>query len=255
VEFDPGSLRHLSVTIPSNRAGLQPSPAQPTDPHLIWGTRQDRLDRRFVSRSIVVEHLISSWTVRHSTGVDVSGGAGRWLSTLAPHFRQFTHLDLSPNALDVAKADHPEYSNTEFGIVDLLCPKEQQAHLSGRMWDAAFCFDTLLYRGDFVEAVLLNMRAFIRPGGIAIIDVPVRFRYSIARWVKRQRYRGPERAFSPRSVLTLACDAGYICRATAYQYRELSPATHYSLVTRGLTGWVPWPSTWMYLVLGVPDRR
>src|SRR5689334_9704382 len=143
------------------------SPAsQPTDEHLIWGRRQDRLDKRFQARSVIVEHLITRWTRPDWIGVDVSGGAGRWLASLAPHFRQFTHLDLSPGALNVARTDHAEFSRVEFGIVDLLRPRDIGSGLFGRTWDAAFCLDTLLYRGDFVERVLQNIRTFVRPGGI-----------------------------------------------------------------------------------------
>ena len=226
---------------------------QPTEPHLVWGRRQDRLGRRFHARAAVVEHLISHWTQPDWSGVDVSGGAGRWLSTLAPRFSQFSHLDLSPDALHIARTEHPELSHVEYGMVDLLRPREPGADPSGRTWDVVFCLDTLVYRGDFVETALRNIRAFISPRGIAIIDVPTQFRASISQRVKGQNYRGPERNFSPRAARALASEAGYICLATAYQYAELPAPTHRLLVERGLTGWLPWPSTWMYLVLRVKD--
>jgi SAM-dependent methyltransferase len=223
-----------------------------TDPHLVWGRRQERLDRRFQSRASIVEHLISRWTKPDWSGVDVSGGAGRWLRTLAPRFPQFTHLDLSPDALQVARTEHPEFSHVEYCTVDLLKPRERGAE---RTWDVVFCFDTLLYRGAFVETALRNIRTFISPRGVAIIDMPTEFRASISRFVKGQRYGGPERTFSPHEAHALVGKVGYLCLSTAYQYRELSAATHRLLLERGLTGWVPWPSTWMYLVLRVTDQR
>jgi len=229
-------------------------PLQPTDPHLVWGRRQDRLDNRFRARAAIVEHLISRWTKSDWSGVDVSGGAGRWLSTLAPRFRQFTHLDLSPDALHVARTEHPEFSHVEYGIANLLQPRELGVGSFKRTWDAVFCLDTLLYRGDFVETALRNIRAFISPRGIAIIDVPMRFRASISRRVKGRRYGGPERTFSPRAAHELTRQAGFICLATAYQYRELTAPTHHLLTERGLTSWVPWPSTWLYLVLSMADQ-
>jgi SAM-dependent methyltransferase len=232
----------------------QDNRTQPTDPELVWGRRQDRLDERFRARAVVAEHLISSWTKPDWKAVDVSGGAGRWLSTLAPRFSQFTHLDLSPKALSVAQADHPDLPHVEFGIADLLKPQRGDTGLPGRTWDVAFCFDTLLYRGDFVETALRNFRHFARPGGIIILDLPLRLRASISRLVKGRRYGGPERTFSPDAALLLAKNAGYTCLATAYQYRELHSSIHRILAERGLTGWVPWPGTWMYLVLRVPDQ-
>ena len=229
-------------------------PFQPTDPHLVWGRRQDRLDSRFQARAAIVEHLISRWTRPDWSAVDVSGGAGRWLGTLAPRFARFTHLDLSLDALHVARTEHPEFSHVEYSVVDLLKPRKPSAEASSETWDAVFCLDTLLYRGDFVETALRNIRAFMSPRGIAIIDVPTEFRASFSRRVKGRRYGGPERTFSPLAAHALAREAGYMCLATAYQYAELSASIHRLLCERGLTGWLPWPSTWMYLVLRVIDQ-
>jgi SAM-dependent methyltransferase len=195
--------------------------------------------------------LISQWTKSDWSGVDVSGGAGRWLGTLAPRFRQFTHLDLSRDALCVARADHPEFANVEFGTIDLLRPGTTDMGLSRRTWDAVFCLDTLLYRGAFVETALQNIQTFMSPRGIAIVDLPMQFRASVSRRVKGRHYGGPERTFSTCAARVLANNAGYVCLASAYQYRELPASTHRLLAERGLTSWIPWPSTWVYLVLRV----
>jgi ubiquinone/menaquinone biosynthesis C-methylase UbiE len=236
---------NMHFELPVERTGRM----QPTDPHMVWGRRSERLDRRFVTRSLVVERLISQWTKPDQNGVDVSGGAGRWLTTLAPHFRQFTHLDFSADALQTARLDHPEFQHVEFGGIDLLQPKAQQPTLSGRSWHAAFCLDTLLYRGTFVETALQNIRSYLLPGGVAIIDVPMQLRSSISRKVKGAGYNGPERTFSPQQALSMVGNAGYECLATAYQYRELPAEAHRFLVRRDLTRMVPWPATWMCLVL------
>ena len=224
---------------------LATEPLQPTDTHLVWGRSRDRIDKRFQARAAIVEHLIARWTKPGCSGVDVSGGAGRWLRTLAPRFSRFTHLDLSPDALHVARTEHPELSHVEYGINDLLKPRQQGAEFSGRTWDVVFCLDTLLYRGDFVETVLSNIRTFVSPGGVIIIDVPTQFRASISQRIKGQHYRGPERKFSPKAAHALTWEAGYACLATAHHYSELTTPTHRLLVKRGLTDWLPWPSTWM----------
>jgi hypothetical protein len=235
-----------------NPPGERVSQMQPTDAHLVWGRRCDRLDRRFVTRSLVVEMLISKWTRPDWTGVDVSGGAGRWLSTLAPHFRQFSHLDFSADALNTAQRDHPEFRHVEFGRTDLLQPRAQQPAPSDRLWQTAFCLDTLLYRGAFVETALLNLRSYLVPGAVAIIDMPMQLRSSLSRRVKGARYSGPERTFSVQQALSMAGDAGYECLATAYQYRELPVVAHRFLAERDLTRLLPWPATWMCLVLRNP---
>src|SRR5262249_2032154 len=249
----------LAVTPTSSSPNWQRAMAskesrQPTDPHLVWGRRRDRLDRRFQSRAAIVEYLISRWTKPDWSAVDVSGAARRWLGTLAPRFTRFTHLDLSPDALHVARTEHPEFSHVEYGIMDLLKPKVPTADPSDDTWDAVFCLDTLLYRGDFVETALRNIRAFMGARGIAIIDMPTRFRASLSRHLKGRYYGGPELTFSPIAAHALVREAGYTCVATAYQYSELSTNIHRLLCQRGLTGWVPWPSTWMYLVLRAVDQ-
>jgi ubiquinone/menaquinone biosynthesis C-methylase UbiE len=238
-------LMNMQFNLPAERAGRM----QPTDPHMVWGRRSERLDRRFVTRSLVVERLISKWTNPDQNAVDVSGGAGRWLSTLAPHFRQFTHLDFSADALNTAQLDHPEFQNVEFDSIDLLQPKAQQQELSDRSWHAAFCLDTLLYREMFVETALHNIRSYLVPGGLAIIDMPMKLRSSISRKIKGAGYNGPERTFLPRQALSMVADAGYECLAAAYQYRELPVEAHRFLAERDLTRLVPWPATWMCLVL------
>jgi SAM-dependent methyltransferase len=189
--------------------------------------------------------------------MDVSGGAGRWLSTLAPHFSHFSHFDLSPDALYTAQADQPDFPNVEFGRIDLLKSQAEQPSLRGRAWDVAFCLDTLLYRGRFVEIALRSIRSYLAPGGIAIIDLPVEFRSSLSRRVKGSRYGGPQRAFLPRRALSMANAAGYECVATAYQYRELPVSLHRFFAERNLTHLLPWPATWMCMVLINPsaDQR
>ncbi len=226
---------------------------QPTDPLLVWGRKQDRLDNRFRARAVIVEHLISHWTESDWSAVDVSGGAGRWLSTLAPRFSKFTHLDLSPDALRVARTENSEFANVEYGLVNLLQPRESVGGRSDTTWDTVFCLDTLLYRGDFVETVLKNIRAFMSPRGVAIVDVPMRCRAFIAQQIKRRR-TGPERTFSPRETRVLFRNSGYACLEAVYQYREMSPSMHHFLAIRRMDGWIPWPSTWMYLVLRRTDH-
>jgi SAM-dependent methyltransferase len=228
--------------------------AQPTDPHLVWGRKQERRDKRFQARAALVDELISCWTEPHWTAVDISGGAGRWLSTLAPRFRRFSHLDLSPEALRIAQSDHPEFPHVDYCLVDLLKPRARSADCLAQTWDVVFCLDTLLYRGAFVETVLSNLGSFMSPRGIAIIDVPTQFRASISQCLKGRRYGGPERKLWPKAARTLVTEAGYECLATAYHYAELGAPAHRVLAARGLTGWLPWPSTWMYLVIR-PRRR
>jgi SAM-dependent methyltransferase len=196
---------------------------------------------------VIVEDLIARWTGPDWTAVDVSGGAGRWLRALAPRFHQFSHLDFSPDAIDVARAENPEYSHVEYGLLDLLNLASHD--VAGRTWDVVFCFDTLLYGGDFVEVTLNNIRSLISPRGLAIIDLPSRLRALISRGIKGSFYGGPPRTFSPDMAKELIAHTGYTCLDIEYYYRELPIRMQKKLVRRELTGRIPYPSTWMYLVL------
>lgn len=229
--------------IDTRSGAIVTSAAQPTVVNYVWGRRQDRLDPRFEARSVVVEHLLRRWTTPASSAADVSGGAGRWLCTLAPAFERFTHLDLSPDALQVAKADHPEYGHVAYEIMDLLKPP------ADRRFDAVFCLDTLLYGGGFVERCLDTIRRTIAPGGVAIMDVPMQFRASIAKRIKGPSHQGAPQTFKPQEFLGLLTAAGLAPVDTVYQYRELGPMAHKALLQRGLTRLLPWPSTWMVLAV------
>ena len=192
----------------------------------------------------MVEHLIGKWTTPAFSAADVSGGAGRWLCTLAPSFKSFTHLDLSPDALQVARDDHPEYDHVAYGIMDLLKPLP-----ADRRFDAVFCLDTLLYGGGFVERCLDTIRETVAPGGVAIMDVPMQFRASIAKRIKGPSHQGAPRTFKPQEFLGLLAAAGLARVDMVYQYRELGTEAHKALLHRGLTRLLPWPSTWMVLAV------
>ncbi len=192
----------------------------------------------------MVEHLLHKWTTPASSAADVSGGAGRWLCTLAPSFNSFTHLDLSPDALQVARDDHPEYAHVAYGLMDLLKPPP-----GGRRFDAVFCLDTLLYGGGFVERCLDTIRQTVAPGGVAIMDVPMQFRASIAKRIKGPSHQGAPRTFKPQEFLALLAAAGLARVDMVYQYRELGPEAHKALLRGGLTRLLPWPSTWMVLAV------
>ncbi|MFC1459366.1 class I SAM-dependent methyltransferase [Microvirga arabica] len=228
-------------------------PRQPTPPHYIWGRKQEQRSKRFQTRASVVRHLIDRWTEPEMRAADVSGGAGRWLNTLAPKFEQFNHLDLSPDALEVARADHRELTNVNFGILDLVrndaSSLPNSSFLPAGQWEVVFCLDTLLYAGDFVETVLTNLHSWLSPGAIVILEIPTRLRAQVSRSIKRARYDGPERTFSPWEIRSLVNEHGYECLDVAYQFNELGRRVHQTLIARGLTGYVPWPSTWTYLVL------
>lgn len=193
---------------------------------------------------MVVEHLLHKWTTPACSAADVSGGAGRWLCTLAPSFKSFAHLDLSPDALQVAKDDHPEYAHVAYDVMDLLAPTPD-----GRRFDAVFCLDTLLYGGGFVERCLDTVRQTLAPGGVAIMDVPMQVRATIAKRIKGPSHQGAPMTFRPRAFFELLAAAGLVPVEVVYQYRELGPAAHKALLQRGLTRLLPWPSTWMVLAV------
>ena len=111
----------------------------------------------------------------------------------------------------------------------------------------------LLHYGEFVETALRNMRSYLEPGGVAIIDMPMQLRAALSRRIKGAHYNGPERTFAAQQALSIVSAAGYQCVALAYQYRELPVSAHRFLAERDLTRLPPWPATWMCLVLRNPE--
>lgn len=222
------------------------TPTQPTSQTLVWGRREDAAHSKFRARSAVIESLIARWATPGGIGGDISGGAGRWLTLLAPHFSQFWHLDLSRDALEVARRDHPEFTQVRYESLNLLDPPKTPPFPA---LDTLFCLDTLLYRDGFVETVLGNLRAWLKPQGVAILEFPMRFRSRLAAKLKGARYNGPQRTFTPEEARRLAQSKGFEILDTAYQYRELPEPVQRALSRLGLTAWLPIPSTWMCLVV------
>jgi SAM-dependent methyltransferase len=224
------------------------TPTQPTDPNLVWERRSNARGRKFEARAVIVQQLISRWTEPDFEAVDVSGGPGRWLDTLAPHFKRFSHLDLSSAAIEVARREHPHLCNVDYGLLDLLHPEQPMQTIGQQTWDVAFCLDTLLYRGVFVEAAVATIHKILRPGGVAIFDFPTAFRASISRTIKGPLYKGPERTFSPQEARDIVSDAGFTVVDCAYHFAELTGAMH-AMIGSSNTRLAPLPSTWTYLVL------
>ncbi len=220
---------------------------RPTSDNLVWGTRQQSLSPRFRARVAVIESLIARWTSPTQTAIDVSGGAGRWLPTLAPRFRQFWHMDFSRAALVAAKAENPSLTHVQYGFLDLMTGQSEPEKLAS--YDVLFCLDTLLYDGKFIETALTNFQSLMGPDSVAIIEFPSKLRWKISRAIKGTRYRGPSRAFSQTELMELLKQHGYECLELAFQYSELPPAIHRTLSRLKLTRVAPLPSTWAYVVI------
>lgn len=220
---------------------------RPTDIQLVWGTRAQSLSSRFQARVAVIESLLSRWTKPSQTAIDVSGGAGRWLPTLAPRFRKFWHMDLSRPALAFAQQENPTLTHVEYGCLDLMTGECDPARQETP--DVLFCLDTLLYEGAFVETAVRNFHRLLGPQSIAILEVPSKLRWQVSRRVKGKRYNGPTRAFSAGELRRLLGTLGYECLEMAFQYSEIPPGVHRTLSRVGLTRLVPIPSTWAYVVI------
>jgi hypothetical protein len=220
-----------------------PRVENPTETELVWGTRAGATTREFRGRAAIVTHLKHRYAPNAEIAVDPSGGAGRWIDVLAPQVQLLVHMDLSRNALDRARRDHPHVPNVVFMQNDLYGPT-----LLGDI-PLVYSLDTLLYPGDFCSVTLVHIRTMLSANGVAILEFPNALRAWTARLVKGKSWRGPKKTWRLREAMDLCESAGLNVKARGLFFRELGPQANLRLNKFGGAVLSPF-STWFYLVVG-----
>ena len=122
------------------------------------------------TRSIVVQRLISSWTRPDWAAVDVSGGAGRWIIALAPHF--LLRISTSVTRWDTAQLDDPEFRACRIRPYRFCCKRAPTVCSVWSGMERRFLpRHSAVSRCIRGETALRNIRSYLEPGGIAILDV------------------------------------------------------------------------------------
>jgi SAM-dependent methyltransferase len=122
---------------------------------------------------------------RSGTGdrvLDVGCANGLHLTAVAPFVSEAVGVDLSARMLERARAVRPEN-------VRLVRASASRLPFASAAFDVAWSFSTLVMVPD-APAAITEIARILRPGGIAILDVPGRLNLSSAYWTRWYRRNG-----------------------------------------------------------------
>ena len=118
--------------------------------------------------------------------LDVGCANGIHMRLLADGCRHITGVDISQQMLDVARA-----TLTKEGIANASLARRSATDLqfAGASFDMVYSFSTLTLVPD-VDAALQEISRVVRPGGIALLDIPGRWNLSRVYWGMYYRRHG-----------------------------------------------------------------
>lgn len=193
---------------------LSASADNPTNPDLIWGTER-QVNTGFRKRIEAVRNIVLSTGVQAGIGADLSGGAGRWLSGLAPLFEIFFHMDISKKALHYACSKHESYSNIVYLQNDLLREDQKIKNV-----DCAFCLDTLLYSGNFVNVALEAAKKTLSTRGILIVELCSKYHNELGRMIKFRKRNAVDQNYTIQQARKILCEHGFKIEKEIFVFKE-----------------------------------
>lgn len=126
--------------------------------------------RYFVSRKVKEAlKLCGHGFNRNWNALEIGCSYGHMTALLAPKFKNFTAVDLSPHSIKVAeqRMSHYGINNIKFMVDDA----EKLETVEDNSFDVIFCFSTLRYISD-MQKPLKAIYSKLKPTGIAIVDFP-----------------------------------------------------------------------------------
>lgn len=216
--------------------------SNPTDIKLVWGTFE-QITPSFYKRVKIVEEIIKGIPDETSVGADISGGAGRWLPHLSIYFDSFIHMDISREALNIANSTNPNLNNVLYVQNDLYSHRQAIKNV-----DIAFCLDTLLYSGNFVDRALVGISDILKSGGILIADFPSRYHNNIANLIKLRHPDGVNRRFGVQEVRDLFYSNGFSIEKEVFFFQELPSKLNAMMSRFSFADLVNNLSTWFYFL-------
>jgi SAM-dependent methyltransferase/uncharacterized protein YbaR (Trm112 family) len=215
-----GRVAELLPKEPSQAPGLSASPYYaayraafsrpfvPDDSALAWGAEETfssawvRKRRRQVE---LVQRLLAEAPGDPDRVVcDFSGGAGYYTFALARTFPTVFHCDLSVDSLNYClfKAQSAALDNIFFVRMDYLQPPFQAT------LDRVISTDSLVGGPNHEMQVLANIRAGLRPGGMALVDFHNWWHNPLRRLGLLKQNYGRNRSYSRREAERLLAECG-----------------------------------------------
>ena len=119
------------------------------------------------SKGIIVS-AIKKVAANNKTIIDIGCAIGKWLPVLSPAFKKVYAVDISAENLEIAKKLYPEYTNVEYGRIDMSSPKAKMP-----LCDVAICINAILTDSLKKRNVFFtNLKKCIKKKGHLILVIP-----------------------------------------------------------------------------------
>ena len=116
----------------------------------------------------IIVSAINKVAAKNKTVIDIGCAIGKWLPVLSPVFKKVYAVDISAENLDIAKKLYPEFTNVEFGRIDMSNPKAKMPLCNVGICINAILTDSLKKRNTFFT----NLKKCIKKNGHLILVIP-----------------------------------------------------------------------------------
>jgi 2-polyprenyl-3-methyl-5-hydroxy-6-metoxy-1,4-benzoquinol methylase len=90
------------------------------------------------SKGVIVS-AIKKVAGKNKTVIDIGCAIGKWLPVLSPVFKKVYAVDISAENLEIAKKLYPEFTNVEYGRIDMSSLKAKMP-----LCDIGICINAIL---------------------------------------------------------------------------------------------------------------
>ena len=119
------------------------------------------------SKGIIVS-AIKKVASKKKTVIDIGCAIGKWLPVLSPAFKKVFAVDISKENLEIAKKLYPEFTNVEYGRIDMSDRKAKMPLCDVGICINAILTDSLKKRNLFFA----NLKKCIIKNGYLILTIP-----------------------------------------------------------------------------------
>jgi len=119
------------------------------------------------SKEVIVS-AIKKVASKSKTVIDIGCAIGKWLPVLSPVFKKVYAVDISAENLEIAKKLYPQFTNVEYGRIDMSNPKAKMPLCDVGICINAILTDSLKKRNVFFT----NLKRCIKQNGYLILVIP-----------------------------------------------------------------------------------
>ena len=116
----------------------------------------------------IIVSAIKKVAAKNKTVIDIGCAIGKWLAVLSPAFKKVHAVDISAENLEIAKKLYLEFTNVEYGRIDMSDPKAKMPLCDVGICINAILTDSLKKRNVFFT----NLKKCIKRNGYLILVIP-----------------------------------------------------------------------------------